>query len=175
MKKNKLLLLASVCTLLTGCGGQKYTNSIEQELFPGIDMKVDYELKLKETTFKMEENCSLSVTDAVGAVAMLGGGVEASYKFTYEGTAEQSETNENEWELTATVLYVTDYKSEGDGKKHTDELFETIFLEMFTEDTVENILAGKKVKIELEEDKQSKNIVTVDNENMTFTISGLSF
>lgn len=169
MKKNKLLLLAGVCSLLTGCGGQKYTNIMEEDMMPGITVKAESTLTLKTTTFKMVQECSMSVTDAVGALAMLGGGVEMSYTFTYTGDALQSETNENEWKLTVNTILVSGYKSEGDGKKYVDEIYKTTFEAMFTEDTVKNIMEGKKVKVELEDDQKTTDTVVVDNENMTFT------
>lgn len=170
MKKNKLILLAGVCTLLTGCGGKKYTYSIEED-----GVSCDFTLSLKEATFKMEEKYSMSLSKEEGEILKFGGGVEVSYKFTYTGDAVQSESDENKWTLTPNMLYVTDYSCKGAGKEKAEEALEESFLELFTAETVDYIMKGENVKIPLEEGQGLPSDVILDNENMTFTISGLPF
>lgn len=167
MKKNTILLLAGVCTLMTGCGGTKYTNSYDETIIPGAKINYTEELKLKSKSFTLTQTCGLSFNETIGIA--VGGAVEASYTFKYVGSAVVNENDATRWTLTPDVLYVSDYSCEGAGKEKTDELFRAQFMAMFTAETVDAIMDGKKVKIPFEEDQKVPLTVTVNEEKLTFT------
>ena len=168
MKKNNLLLLAGVCTLMTGCGGTKYVNTYSEALFEGASISYSETLTLSSSSFNLEQVCSMSISDEVGKY-LLGGGVEASYKFTYTGTAVQDATTATKWTLTPDVLYVSDYTCTGTGAATINELFKAQFSEYFTAETVNYIMNGEKVQIALEGAMKAPLTVNVNDTTYTFT------
>lgn len=161
MKKNTILLLAGVCTLMTGCGGTKYTqeNTLDKQ---GVKATVKDVLTLKTESFKWVQETTMGIEDSPL------GSFESYVKFVYSGAAEQTDV-ENTYKLTVEKLVVSGYKCEGDAANVGNLGMETSFSLMFDEATVDAIMDGKKVIIENAAEVFAPTYVVVNPEEKTFT------
>jgi len=159
MKKNTILLLAGVCTLMTGCGGTKYTQ--ETPLLP--DVKSSEVLTLKEDSFKLIREISVQID------TFLEGSYDGYVKFAYSGAVEKTDV-ENTYKLTVEKWVISGFKSEGeDADFDAGDLVMTGFLSLLLDQaTVTNVKDGKKVIIENTE-ILAPSVIVVNEEEKTFS------
>ncbi len=158
MKKNGLLLLAGLAMLLTGCGGKRYTSESSQAE-NGESVSIKYVLTLRDDTFTLKSDMEIETTE-----------LNIKTKGSESGTYEAVANLENVYKLVTTEIVYSGFSCEGTKATEYSSLYKIELRALgLTEEQAADVVAGKKVKVELAENKYVSSYVKLDEENMKFT------
>ena len=167
MKKRNIALTALFATLLSGCAGKTYTYE-ESATAVGVTTSIKYELKIMASTFSLSADTSITGVGTAVSLAF-GGSFESTLKEKHSGVCVEDEDREGVYKLVTTKIVVSGFTCEGDGsaayKTVAKESLKT--LTYLSSSDISDIIDGKSVAIELEEDKYTATYVEV-NEDGTF-------
>ena len=164
MKKRTIALTALFTTLLSGCAAKTYTYE-ESATAVGVTTEVKYELSLVVAAFTLKADTSITGVGTAVEIA-LGGSFECAMSETHTGVFTQDENREDVYKLVTTKIVVTGFTCEGEGAAAYKVLAKESLrsLPYLNSSHISDIVDGKNVTIELEEDKYYATYVKVSDD-----------